>query len=78
MTGPIRNLLPYALIGLVGLLAPFAAPGFVIQLGLLWMMVLFALTWDLAGGQMGYNSFGNILFFGTLPCCTRYRSCRCS
>jgi branched-chain amino acid transport system permease protein len=36
----------------------------VIQLALLWMMVLFALTWDLCGGQMGYNSFGNILFFG--------------
>ena len=27
-------------------------------------MVLFALTWDTMGGQMGYNSLGNILFFG--------------
>jgi len=27
-------------------------------------MVLFALTWDLVGGQMGYTSFGNIVFFG--------------
>ena len=31
----------------------------------LWLMVVFALTWDIMGGQMGYNSFGNILFFGS-------------
>lgn len=56
--------LPYILVGLVGVFAPFIAPNFVIQLALLWMMILFALTWDIVGGQMGYNSFGNILFFG--------------
>ena len=28
------------------------------------MMVLMASTWDLLGGQMGYNSLGNIAFFG--------------
>jgi branched-chain amino acid transport system permease protein len=27
-------------------------------------MILFALTWDVMGGQMGYNTLGNILFFG--------------
>jgi len=27
-------------------------------------MVLFAVTWDMNGGQMGYNSFGNVFFFG--------------
>jgi len=27
-------------------------------------MILFALTWDILGGQMGYNSFGNVVFFG--------------
>jgi branched-chain amino acid transport system permease protein len=27
-------------------------------------MVILSLTWDLIGGQMGYNSFGNIIFFG--------------
>ncbi len=64
MTDTTRRVLPYALIGLAGLLAPTFAPAYVIQLALLWMMVLFALTWDLCGGQMGYNSFGNILFFG--------------
>ena len=30
----------------------------------MWMMVTFALTWDILGGRMGYNSFGNIVFFG--------------
>jgi branched-chain amino acid transport system permease protein len=64
MTDTTRNILPYALIGLAGLLAPTIAPAYLITLGVLWMMVLFALTWDLCGGQMGYNSFGNILFFG--------------
>ena len=30
----------------------------------MWMLVTFALTWDILGGRMGYNSFGNIVFFG--------------
>ena len=64
MTDRTRKLLPYMLIGLAGLVAPVIAPAYVIQLALLWMMILFALTWDLCGGQMGYNSFGNVLFFG--------------
>jgi branched-chain amino acid transport system permease protein len=64
VTDTTRNVLLYVLIGLIGLLAPYLAPAFRIQMALLWMMVLFALTWDLGGGQMGYNSFGNILFFG--------------
>ncbi len=64
MTAPARTTVPYVLICLAGLLAPYIAGPFIIQLALLWMMVLFALTWDLGGGQMGYNSFGNVLFFG--------------
>lgn len=44
--------------------APFAFPNYTFQLAMLWIMILFALTWDIAGGQMGYNSLGNILFFG--------------
>ncbi len=64
MTDRTRKLLPYMVIGLAGLVAPVVAPAYLIQLALLWMMILFALTWDLCGGQMGYNSFGNILFFG--------------
>jgi branched-chain amino acid transport system permease protein len=49
---------------LAAIAAPFLAPTYVTQLGILWMMVVLALTWDLIGGQMGYNSFGNIVFFG--------------
>ena len=43
---------------------PVLAPDYKTQLAFLWLFVLFALTWDLQGGQMGYNSFGNIVFFG--------------
>jgi len=47
-----------------GLVAPFLFPAFRTQFAFLWVMVTFALTWDVTGGQMGYNSFGNIVFFG--------------
>jgi branched-chain amino acid transport system permease protein len=48
----------------VTFVAPLLAPAYATQFTMLWLMVVFALTWDILGGQMGYNSFGNILFFG--------------
>jgi branched-chain amino acid transport system permease protein len=51
-------------LGALSLAAPFLFPGIVTQLAFLWLMILFALTWDILGGQTGYNSFGNVLFFG--------------
>jgi branched-chain amino acid transport system permease protein len=54
----------YAGITVIGLAAPWLLPAFTTQMSFLWLMVVFALTWDVMGGQMGYNSFGNILFFG--------------
>ncbi|MDZ7839877.1 MAG: branched-chain amino acid ABC transporter permease [Gammaproteobacteria bacterium] len=54
----------YLVIGVLGLAAPLAAPSFHAQLALLWIMITIALSWDVMGGQMGYNSFGNIIFFG--------------
>ncbi len=54
----------YGAILLLGLLAPVLFPNYLFQLAVLWMMILFALTWDIMGGQMGYNSLGNIFFFG--------------
>ncbi|MEM9028908.1 MAG: branched-chain amino acid ABC transporter permease [Pseudomonadota bacterium] len=45
--------------------APFAFPQFGTQLATLWLFIIVALTWDLTGGQMGYNSLGNIFFYGT-------------
>lgn len=51
-------------IGAVGVVAPWVAPAITTQMAFLWLMILFALTWDINGGHMGYNSFGNVLFFG--------------
>jgi branched-chain amino acid transport system permease protein len=49
---------------LAALAAPWLLPSLLTQLAFLWLMIVFALTWDVMGGQTGYNSFGNILFFG--------------
>ena len=54
----------YGGIALAGVVAPFVFPEYTFQLAVLWIMILFALTWDIVGGQMGYNSLGNIFFFG--------------
>lgn len=53
-----------AAIAIAGLALPWVAPSITTQAAFLWLMILFALTWDINGGQMGYNSFGNVLFFG--------------
>ncbi len=45
--------------------APFLFPDFRTQLATLWLMIVVAMTWDMTGGQMGYNSLGNIFFYGT-------------
>lgn len=51
-------------IALAALAAPFLMPGLVTQLAFFWLMVVLAQSWDMLGGQMGYNSFGSIVFFG--------------
>jgi len=58
------RLLILALFVAVGAVLPAVIPQHQSQLTELWLFVVFALTWDLLGGQMGYNSFGNVLFFG--------------
>ena len=50
---------------LLTLVLPFVMPDFRSQLATLWLMIIVALTWDMTGGQMGYNSLGNIFFYGT-------------
>ncbi len=45
--------------------APFLLPDYRSSLSALWILIIVALTWDLTGGQMGYNSLGNIFFYGT-------------
>ncbi len=54
----------YGAIVLAGLAGPFIFPNNQVQMTELWLFIVFALTWDLVGGQMGYNSFGNVVFFG--------------
>jgi len=54
----------YAGIVLLGIISPLLFPAYTYQLAVLWLMIVFALTWDIMGGQMGYNSLGNIFFFG--------------
>ena len=44
--------------------APVLLPSLTTELTLLWLMIVFALAWDILGGQMGYTSFGNVLFLG--------------
>ncbi|UCH52351.1 MAG: hypothetical protein JSW09_06895, partial [Pseudomonadota bacterium] len=64
MNPSMKRLLLYGAIIVIAMLAPMLAPDFRTQMAFLWVMIIFALCWDLLGGQMGYNSFGNILFFG--------------
>lgn len=60
----LRKLGGYLAILVLGVAAPLLVPAFQTQLAFLWIMIVFALCWDIMGGQMGYNSFGNILFLG--------------
>ena len=63
MTGSHQTLI-YWLILLLGVAGPLVFPDYTNEMAVLWLMVVFALTWDILGGQMGYNSLGNIFFFG--------------
>ncbi len=63
MNGRRQTLLAFA-IAAIALALPIVLPDYRAQIALLWVMVLFAMTWDVLGGQTGYNSFGNIVFFG--------------
>jgi hypothetical protein len=47
-----------------GVALPLVAPAHQSQATELLLFIVFALAWDLVGGQMGYNSFGNVLFVG--------------
>ena len=60
-----RTTLLYIAILAVTAAAPFLFPAYGVQLATLWLMIIVALTWDMTGGQMGYNSLGNIFFYGT-------------
>ena len=59
-----KNIILYAAILIFGLAAPFIFPAFKVQLSILCVLIVLALTWNIQGGEMGYNTFGNILFYG--------------
>jgi branched-chain amino acid transport system permease protein len=59
-----KNALLYLGLLIFGLAAPFIFPAFKLQISFLYILIVLAMTWDVQGGQMGYNTFGNILFFG--------------
>lgn len=54
----------YGVLIAFGVIAPFAFPDYIQTIAVMWLMVLMAVTWDITGGQMGYNSLGNVCFFG--------------
>ena len=64
MTIDKKTVLLYGGLLAVGIVAPFVFGNYTFQMTVLWVMILFAVTWDILGGQMGYNSLGNIFFFG--------------
>ena len=59
-----KTMITYVGLALFGILGPILFPQYTLSIAYLWMMVLMASTWDTLGGQMGYNSLGNITFFG--------------
>ena len=48
----------------ISVIVPLILPNHITVLTYIWVMIILALTWDMLGGQTGYTSFGNILFFG--------------
>jgi branched-chain amino acid transport system permease protein len=59
-----RTFLILAGMAVIGTAAPFVEASLISQMTLFWIMVIMSYTWDTMGGQMGYNSFGNVVFFG--------------
>jgi branched-chain amino acid transport system permease protein len=59
-----KELVGFLLIFIFGIVAPIIAPSHRIQFSELFIFMVFAMTWNVQGGKMGYNTFGNIIFFG--------------
>ena len=59
-----KTLITYLSLAIFGIAGPLLFPNYTLSIAYLWMMVLMASTWDILGGQMGYNSLGNITFYG--------------
>ena len=64
MTTRTASIIAFIALFVIGLLGPWLFPAHLSQLSKLWLFIVLALAWDLLGGQTGYNSFGNVVFFG--------------
>ena len=63
-----NNLILYIGILIFGIAAPFIFPAFKVQLSILCVLIVLATTWNIQGGEMGYNSFGTVSYTHlTLP-----------
>ena len=64
-----KNFVLYAAILIFGLAAPFLFPAFKVQLSILCVLIVLATTWNIQGGEMGYNSFWEyiILWIRNVP-----------
>ncbi|RMF40768.1 MAG: branched-chain amino acid ABC transporter permease [Alphaproteobacteria bacterium] len=60
-----RNAILHIVLLAATIAAPLLFPAYNAFLATLWLFIIVALTWDMTGGQMGYNSLGNIFFYGT-------------
>ena len=58
-----QKIILYLCLLVFGIAAPFLFPAYKLQISIMWILVVLSLTWDVQGGQMGYNTFGNIIFF---------------
>ena len=54
-----KDLILYSGLIILGLAAPYLFSAFKVQLTYLCVLIVLAMTWNLQGGEMGYNSFGN-------------------
>lgn len=63
----------YIAILVAGIAAPYVFPAYTNQISVLWLMIVFALTWDILGGQMGYNLLGNIFFGAGMYICALFQ-----
>ena len=50
-----KNFILYAALITFGLAAPFIFPAFKVQLSILCVLIILAVTWNIQGGEMGYN-----------------------
>ncbi|KMW58826.1 Branched-chain amino acid transport system permease protein LivM [Candidatus Rhodobacter oscarellae] len=60
-----KNWILYIALLAITVAAPFLFPSYTAFLATLWLFIVVAQAWDMTGGQMGYNSLGNIFFYGT-------------